>query len=149
MVNNDTSKQLREVIRILERKLGVLEENEVACCGITMAQYHTLIEIGRARNISLIKLAQLLNLESSTMNRTVNGLVNSGLVKREIDLSDRRYVTISLTDNGVKLFYGTEEGMNLYFNKIYDSIPESKREQIIEGLKILLDAIREKNKCCK
>lgn len=148
MINNDTSKQLRELIRILERKLGVLEENEITCCGITMAQCHALIEIGWSNNISLNELAQLLNLESSTMSGTVNGLVNSGLVKREIDPSDRRYVTISLADKGVKFFNAIEEGMDLYFKKVYGSIPESKREQIIESLQILIDAIRE-NECCK
>lgn len=148
MKDTHASKQLREIVRILERKFGALEENEVICCGITMAQCHALVEIGRVKSISLNELAQILNLENSTMSRTVNSLVNNDLVKREIDPSDRRYVMISLTSNGVKLFNGIEEGMNLYFKKVYGSIPESKREQVIESLQILLDAIRE-NECCK
>ncbi|MDP4090219.1 MAG: helix-turn-helix domain-containing protein, partial [Bacillota bacterium] len=81
---SDNPKQLREMIRILERKLGIFEESEFSCCGITFSQCHALIEIGRAKNISLNELAELLNLENSTMSRTVNNLVTSDLAKRDI-----------------------------------------------------------------
>lgn len=144
----DDPKQLREMIRILERKLGILQESEFSCCGITMAQCHALVEIGRAGSISLNELAELLNLENSTMSRTVNNLVTNELVKRDIDPQDRRYVTISLTDSGRKLFEGIEEGMNVYFRNVYDSIPENKKRQVLESIEILLEAIG-KNECCK
>ncbi len=144
----NNSVQLREMIRILERKLGVLEEYQVSCCGgITMAQCHALVEIGRAKSISLNELAELLNLESSSMSRTVNNLVNSNLVKRDIDPMDRRYVTISLTVNGSKMFKDIEENMNCYFTKIYDSLPVDKANQVMESLQLLINAIG-KNVCC-
>ncbi len=139
-------RELREIIRILERKLGVIED-EIFCCGITMAQCHALVEIGRAKNISLNELACLLNLENSTMSRTVNNLVESGYVKREIDPVDRRYVAISLTERGISLFNSIEEGMNQYFNQVYSLIPEDKREQVIESLYLLVDAIKESESC--
>jgi len=139
--NTDDAKQLREMIRFLERKLGIIEEDEVACCGITIAQCHALVEIGRAKSISLNELAELLNLENSTMSRTVNNLVNNELVKRDIDPQDRRYVTISLTESGTKIFEGIEESMNLYFKRVYNSIPEDKRLQVMESMQILLEAI--------
>jgi DNA-binding MarR family transcriptional regulator len=145
---SENPKQLREMVRILERKLGILQESEFSCCGITMAQCHALVEIGRAKSISLNELAELINLENSTMSRTVNNLVTNELAKRDIDPQDRRYVTISLTESGQKLYEGIEEGMNLYFSKVYHSIPESKREQVMESVQILLDAIGE-NECCK
>ncbi len=149
MINEDSnSVQLREMVRILERKLGVLEGYQVSCCsGITMAQCHALVEIGRAKNISLNELAELLNLESSSMSRTVNNLVKSNLVKRDIDPMDRRYVTITLTENGNKMFKEIEENMNSYFSKIYDSIPADKSHQVIESLQLLINAIG-KNVCC-
>jgi DNA-binding MarR family transcriptional regulator len=143
----DNPRQLRELIRILERKLGVLEECEFSCCGITISQCHALVEIGRAKNISLNELAELLNLENSTMSRTVNNLVTSELVKRDIDPQDRRYVAISLTDNGLKLYESIEDEMNLYFKNIYDRIPDSKKEQVLESIEILLEAI-DKNEFC-
>lgn len=100
------------------------------------------------RCISLNELAQLLNLKNSTMSRTVNNLVTSELAKRDIDPNDRRYVTISLTESGTKIFKGIEEGMNLYFKKIYNFMPADKRGQVMESMEILVDAIS-KNECCK
>lgn len=81
-------------------------------------------------------------------SRTVNNLVTSELAQRDIDPQDRRYVTISLTESGHKLYEGIEEGMNLYFKKVYESIPYDKKKQVLESIQILLEAIA-KNECCK
>lgn len=143
----DDSKQLRELIRVFERKLGVLQEDGFSCCKITMSQCHALVEIGRAKSISLNELSELLNLGKSTMSRTVNNLVTDELAKRDIDPSDRRYVTISLTDSGYKHYKDIEERMNLYYKKIYETIPENKKQQVLESMQILLEAI-DKNGCC-
>lgn len=147
MNDNSNTKQLRESVRMLERKLGILKESGFSCCGITLAQCHALVEIGRVNSISLNELAELINLENSTMSRTVNNLVGSELVKRDIDPHDRRYVTISLTEEGQKLYESIEERMNQYFTKVYSTIPESKRDQVLDSLNVLLDAIG-KNDCC-
>ena len=143
---NDSIK-LRETIRKLERKLGILEESELSCCNISLAQCHALVEIGRAKAISLNELAELLNLENSTMSRTVSNLVNSGYVKRDIDATDRRYLTISLTESGQDLFNRIEAGMGRYYRDIFEQIEEGKRGQVIESLNLLLDAV-EKSNCC-
>lgn len=146
-MNKPESQQLRELIRLLERKLGVLEDGEMACCGISMAQCHALIEIGRAKRISLIDLATLLNLDNSTMSRTVNNLVNNGMVERQLDPNDRRYITIQLTQEGLEQFHVIESGMGEYFMKIYNAIPSENRAQVLESLQILLKAIADSD-CC-
>jgi DNA-binding MarR family transcriptional regulator len=135
------SNQLRELIRQLEKKLSVLQEKQLSCCEESMTQCHALVEIGRAKSISLNELADKLNLESSTVSRTVNKLVTNELVKRDLDPDDRRYVTISLTESGNKNYINIETNMDFYFKNIYTLIPESKRNQVVESLKILIDAI--------
>lgn len=141
------SRQLRELVRMLERKLGVLEDGEMACCGISMAQCHALVEIGRAGSISLVDLATLLNLDNSTMSRTVNNLVNNSMVERQLDPNDRRYITIRLTQEGLEQFHGIESGMGEYFMKIYDAIPKESRSKVLESLQILLKAVADSD-CC-
>ena len=148
MKEQSESNQLRELIRILERKLGVLEDVEMACCGISMAQCHALVEVGRAGSISLVDLAGLINLDTSTMSRTVNNLVNNNMAERELDPSDRRYVTIRLTPEGLEQFHGIESSMGSYFMKIYSAIPAEDRVQVLESLQILLKAIA-KSDCCQ
>lgn len=142
------SKLFRETVRILKRKLGVMEDGELDCCGITYAQCCALIEIGRMQTISLGELAQVLNLDSSTLSRTVNNLVTGGLVLREADPDDRRCITITLTEQGKEMFTGLESAMDEYFDQIFAQIPESKRGQILEDLILIIEAI-DKSGCCE
>lgn len=146
-MESQESNYLRELIRILVRNLGILEKGDATCCGVTISQCHAIVEIGRAQEISLNELAEILTLDKSTMSRTINNLVENVLVVRKLHPEDRRYVTIKLTDEGIKIFKNIEEGMKQYFNAIFNSIPENKREQVIDSLKLLIKAVGE-NKCC-
>lgn len=138
---------LRELIRVLVKKLGVLEKGEATCCGTTISQCHAIVEIGRAKEISLNELAEVLSLDKSTMSRTINNLVESNLVFRDLHPEDRRYVTIKLTDSGKGVFNTIESSMEQYYKSILDFIPENKREQVLESLQLLIDAVKN-NKCC-
>ncbi|MEN6417933.1 MAG: MarR family transcriptional regulator [Clostridiaceae bacterium] len=139
--------ELRESVRLLERKLGILEDGEMSCCSLTLAQCHALVEIGRAKCISLIELAKLLDLDNSTLSRTVNNLVNSGMVERALDPNDRRYVTIRLSPEGDSRFREIESNMNEYFIRIFAAIPDGERTGVLKSLQILLKAIEDSD-CC-
>ncbi|MDF2594944.1 MAG: transcriptional regulator, partial [Clostridia bacterium] len=97
--------------------------------------------IGRAGHISLGELAKLLSLETSTMSRTVNNLVSNSLVQRDIDAQDRRYITISLTESGNKIYETIEKDMTFYFQDVFDNIPKDKQVQVLESMDILLEAL--------
>lgn len=142
-MDNNQSHYLRELIRVLVRNLGVLEKDEATCSGVTMSQCHAIVEIGRAEEISLNELAKILELDKSTMSRTINNLVESGLVARELHAEDRRYVTIKLTDKGTVVYRSTEGSMEKYYRDIFLDIPENKREQVLDSLKLLTDAIKQ------
>ena len=146
-MENKESHYLRELIRFLVRNLGILEKSEATCCGTTVSQCHAIVEIGRANEISLNELAEVLSLDKSTMSRTINNLVESNLVVRELHPEDRRYVTIKLTDEGMKVFENIESSMEQYYQSIFSSIPENKRDQVLESLQLIVDAAK-KNKCC-
>lgn len=140
---NKGSEHLRELLRMLVRNLGILEKSDASCCGITIAQCHAIVEIGRAEKISLIELAELLGLDKSTMSRTINNLVEADLVTRDIDSENRRYITIQLTDNGTEVFNNIEDSMYGYYSSIFSSIPEDKRDQILESLQILVQSVKD------
>lgn len=137
--------RLRELVRLLERKMGMLNEGEMRCCNISLAQCHTLVEIGRAGALSLTALASLLDLDNSTMSRTVQSLVLSGLARREPDPEDRRAVRIALTPQGEGLFRQIEEGMARQYRVVLERIPQEKRDQVLDSLSLLMEAMRD---CC-
>ncbi len=141
------SEILRELIRIVVRHLGILEKNDATCCGVSLAQCHAIVEIGRNDKVSLGDLANTLGLDKSTMSRTTNNLVESELVNRDLDQENRRYVNIQLTEKGQTVFKTFEESMSEYYEGIFNAIPEEKRVQVLESLMILKEAV-DKNKCC-
>ena len=142
---NQGSETLRELLRILVRKLGILEKSDASCCGVTISQCHALVEIGRAGKISLIDLAELLGLDKSTISRTINNLVDAEIVKRETDPENRRYISIQLTDKGTEVFKSIEDNMFAYYSSIFRSIPEDKRNQVLESLQILVQSVKDNN----
>lgn len=81
------------------------------------------------------------------MSRTINNLVDIKLVIRELHPKDRRYVAIRLTEEGLKVFNDIEDRMEIYYKNILENIPEVKREQVLESLKLLTEAVSI-NKCC-
>lgn len=133
----------REIVRTCVRKLGLLQKADASCCGITVAQCHTLVEIGKSTCLSLNQLSEFLTLDKSTMSRTVDNLVNAGLVVRQIDKEDRRYMKITLTTQGTEMVEVINSNMEKYFERILHSIPEAKRGLVMEALPYLLTAVND------
>jgi DNA-binding MarR family transcriptional regulator len=140
--------ELGESVRLFVKNMGLLEKSELSCCGVSFSQYNAILEIGNAGEVNLNDLADLLNLDKSTLSKTVNNLVGCGWVTRETDAKDRRYITIALTDQGAKVYEGVKEALEAYYIKIYEAIPEEKREQVVESVELLLDILN-KGKCCE
>lgn len=143
MAAENSADIFREIIKTCVRKLGLLQKADAACCGITVAQCHTLVEIGRTEGLSLNELSEILTLDKSTMSRTVDNLVRTGLVERKIDNMDRRYAKITLTARGVAMVEVINSSMADYFDRILHSIPQEKREIVVEALPYLLTGVRD------
>src|SRR3989304_5337919 len=94
-------KKLRKIIRKFEKKI-FFQNNDSCCNCVTLAQCHTLMEIENMGIISVTELAKCMSLDKSTVSRTVDSLVNTGLIKREIPSENRRMALINLTETGQK-----------------------------------------------
>lgn len=140
-MNEVNSKNFRELIRILERKLGLLNKQDKCCSEVTLAQCHALVEIGRSKTISLKELSNLLGLDISTMSRTVESLVKKDFVFRSPSKVDRRSIDIELTDKGLNIFNEIETKMNNEFKNIFEKIPTEDQPTAFIGLSIIIDAL--------
>lgn len=133
--------KLRELVSALETRLGLLNEAELSCCGVTLAQCHALVEAGRAGAHSLNELAAAVGVDAAAMSRTVQALVEKGDLRRAPDGADRRRVVIELTDAGRDKFRGIEGTMDAEFSRAWWAIPEGKRSQVLESVELLLRAL--------
>ncbi|MBE6072382.1 MAG: MarR family transcriptional regulator [Clostridium butyricum] len=126
------SNEFRELIRNLERKLGLLnKEGGGYCYNVSLAQCHALVEIGRANSISIKSLSQLLNLDISTMSRTVDNLIAKNYAIKMKSDKDKRIFIVKLTDEGKQLFDAVENKMNNKFEQIFEKIEEEDKEIIL------------------
>ena len=150
-MNKINSKEFRELIRILERKLGLLNKQDGCCSEISLAQCHALVEIGRSETISLKELSNILGLDISTMSRTVESLVKKEFVFRAPSEKDRRSIDIKLTDKGLTLFRDIESKMDEKFKNNFNQISIDDQLTVFNGLNIIIEALTKNENttaCC-
>ena len=150
--DNQTVKKFRELLRRFERELFM--QNSCSCCnGVTLAQCYTLLEIESNGKESLTELAKKLGLDKSTISRTVDGLVNVGLVDRTIPADNRRMATIQLTSAGKNICNTINNVNDKYFEDTLSALSETEQPELIRLLETILNRmieLRSKSQtCCK
>ena len=105
---------------------------------MTMAVGYVLLNIDLEKGTPATKIAPLLGMEPRSLVRMLKNLEERGLIRREVDGSDKRFVRITLTEEGKAKREQAREGV-ITFNQII-------RENIApEKLTVFLDVIKEIN----
>ncbi len=125
-------KKFREILRRLEREIYI-QSNESCCCGngITLAQCHTLLEIESKKKESVSELAKSLGLDKSTISRTIDGLVNIGLVDRKIPAENRRMSILSLTKEGEEVCCSINGNNDKYYYEVLSVLTGPEKKELI------------------
>ncbi|WP_303448999.1 MarR family winged helix-turn-helix transcriptional regulator [Oceanobacillus profundus] len=134
--------EIREILQQLVRDFGLLQREGSECCGITVLQSHIIYELDKNPRISLIDLAEKLAMDTGMLSRQINKVVELGYVSRIPDPNDRRYVVLSLTEEGQEKAKEISDEMNKYIGQILGLIPNDKKNQVIDSLQILLNAMK-------
>lgn len=147
--NELSTAAFRSHLRALEREVVRQLEADTSCCGVTLAQCHALLELA-ASELSLRGLATALDLDTSTLSRTVDGLVRAGLVLRSEDASDRRSVRITLTDAGKAKVASIDESCNRYYDDLLSEMSERDRQCVMRAVGLLAERMRSLRtaQCC-
>ncbi|HCT29709.1 MAG TPA: hypothetical protein DIW31_03005 [Bacteroidales bacterium] len=150
--DNQTVKQFRKILRRFERELFM--QNSDSCCnGVTLAQCHTLLEIENKGKESLTELAKTIGLDKSTISRTVDGLVNVGLVDRTIPAENRRMATIQLTEAGKSICQNINSTNDKYFEETLSVLTDTEKQELIKLLEKVVDRMVQLRSndgiCCK
>ncbi len=151
MMDIDTIRKFREKLRRVERELGWSQRNDIQCCGVTMAQCHTLIAMGGRDETSIVELAGILGVDTSTLSRNIDTMVKNGLINRALNPQDRRYVSLSLTEEGKRALDSIDHLAGSYVMRMFEFIPEEKQGQVMESLDLIAAALErcgEKYRCC-
>ncbi|WP_309121210.1 MarR family transcriptional regulator [Paenibacillus sp.] len=139
----------RELLQRTFRRFGLLQKDGASCCGVSVVQSHILYELAKRPNISLNDLSEMLALDTSTLSRQVQQLVEGGFLSRLPDPKDRRYVLLSLTETGEEQCARIAGTMETYIQDVFSYIPDDKKGQVLESLQLLSDAMGQSPHCCK
>jgi DNA-binding MarR family transcriptional regulator len=138
--------QFRAKLRQIERAVWLQTRSEALCCGVTMPQCHAILEIGAAGELNLKDLAARLGLDTSTLSRTVESLVQDGLAERTPNPVDRRATVIRLNAKG----HAARKRINSTWNRIcrdmFQGIPQEKHDQLVESLSVITELL---TGCCR
>ena len=129
-MNKKKLARFREILRAFDREL-FLQNNASCCNGITLTQCHTLLEIENKEVITITDLANNLSLDKSTVSRTVDGLVNIGLVDRTIPKNNRRTTELCLTDLGKKTCDAINYTNNQYILNVLADFTDQEKTKLV------------------
>ena len=132
----------RGVLRILEREIGFQTDAESMCCGVTLGQCHVMMELSFRNEASIKELSESLGIDKSALSRTVDKMVDSGLLTRTEGKTDRRYVSLTLTDKGQQGADTINRICNDYYGRLFERIPSEKHQTVIESLTLLTEAMK-------
>lgn len=141
--------QIREMLHLLVRRFGLLQKEGAQCCGISPVLSHLVYEINKQPQITLNELADIIGLDNSTTSRHIQSLIKQGLASSTPHETDKRYITLTLTEAGKETANNITKLMVDYISDLFDYIPESKREQVLDSMELLITALHKSPMCCK
>ncbi len=116
-------------------------EADTQCCGVTLSQCHALLELAAAET-SLSGLAAALDLDPSTLSRTVDSLVRAGFVQRAEDAADRRSLRLTLTAAGRAKVAYIDGVCNKYYGELLAGWGEKERRCVLRAVELLAERMR-------
>ena len=132
----------RGILRLLEREIGFQTDSESVCCGVTLSQCHVMMELSHRKEASVKELSEALGIDKSALSRTADKMVESGLLNRNGGKSDRRYVSLSLTEKGHAGAETINRICNEYYMKLFERIPADKHQTVIESIALLAEGMK-------
>lgn len=138
----------RKALRKFERIVSTLQKDNSCCVGATFAQCHVLLEIEELGETTIAELAGSLRLDKSTLSRTIDGLVTTGLVERKPNPADRRFTLLSLTKSGKKTCDNFNKANDEYYEQVFRAIPPEEHKEVMHYFGLLVQALEERDQNC-
>lgn len=124
-------------LRRLSRQITHIYDRTLAPCGLRVTQFSLLARLIGAGPMSVGGLADALDMDRTTLTRTVKPLVEARLVDASVDEGDARQRVLRLTRSGMAKY---NEAMN-YWQAAQDEVNALFGPQRVAGLHELFDEL--------
>ncbi|MDD5397515.1 MAG: MarR family transcriptional regulator [Dehalococcoidia bacterium] len=148
--NVDFSNEVHRLLGQIAKNNEMYEQACVTFFGVTTSQGGTILSLPINSTLKMNELSAVVGVDSSTMTRMIDQLVDKGLVYRKVDEKDRRLVCVGLTAPGRKLHRELDSAFKGYQKDSLGEIREEERAAIIQSLEKLNGSIAKGvENCCK
>jgi len=120
------------VMRDIRKELRKQGANE-----LSVPQFRTLMFLDRTKQASLSDVAEHVGLTLPSMSVLIDGLVDRGLAKRQSDSTDRRRITLALTNQGRTRIDRARAAAHKHLTDLFMGIPSRDRSTIARAMRIL------------
>ncbi len=132
----------RKSLRLFERLTAQQLKEDSCCQGVTLAQCHSILEIEDLGQATTVELSKRLGLDKSTLSRTIDGLVNIGLLERVAHPTDRRFNLLSLTTKGQEVADRINQSNDDFYRRVFEDIESQRHVEVIDNFEKLVGAMR-------
>jgi DNA-binding MarR family transcriptional regulator len=146
--NNDHCRGEKELEkRIIDyifqlKKKCLIEEGLIGKeVGLLPSEIHCVEALSGGENISGHHLSERMGLSPSRGSRVIDGLIDKGLLVRNVDPEDRRYNLISLTEKGESVRENVEKAKKICEQKITSQMDKNQIELLKNGLKSIIEIL--------
>jgi DNA-binding MarR family transcriptional regulator len=116
---------------------------------MTMATSYVLLNIDMERGTPATKIGPTLGMEPRSMVRMLKAMEERGLIYREVDENDKRFVRIVLTEMGKEKRELARDGVISFNNLIRQRIPLDKLVVFFEVMGGIKDIVEEESQKLK
>ena len=127
--------EIRLTIQRLARRIRSMQSDET----VTEGQRSVLFALAKEGPQTLGSLSEHERVTPPSMNRTINALVQAGLVTRVGAVDDGRKVTIDLSDAGRRFTDETRRKRDAWFTQQLAGLSEEQRSVVDRAAAILRD----------
>jgi DNA-binding MarR family transcriptional regulator len=128
----ETAAHLRISTYRLARRLRAQRTDEIG-----VGQYSVLVSLSLHGPHTLGDLAEREHVTAPSMNRTVNCLVEAGLVERTPDADDRRRIRVALTEEGARLVDATDRRRDAWLEAELAALDPAERQTIAQATALI------------
>ena len=121
----------------LTLKCHKIENDLAALTGLTVSEFHCLLQLHLEKPCCVRKLTELLGIGGTSTSKLLRSLDRREYITRGLDVNDRRKETVTLTENGLRAVTHALQLAEQISKQILKQIPQERVESFGRCLSLL------------
>jgi len=103
MIDETRTLWINKWLRLADRASDIYLDKKLSPLGMNESKFAVFVYIARYESATQGEVADITLYDKSTITRIVNSLEKDGLVRRVVDMQDKRFLRLYLTDKGKEI----------------------------------------------